>query len=147
VARRKIMEKQIHYKEVNVGDSLPTLKKHPTPRQLVMWAGASGDFYPIHYDKDFALSQGLPGIIVHGMLTASFLAQLVTDWMGDLGTFKILETSNRSMFFPNQDIICKGKITKKYIEKKENLVECEIWAENSKGEKCVMATALVALPS
>jgi acyl dehydratase len=140
------MAKQIYYQEVNVGDSLPTLVKHPTPRQLVMWAGASGDFYEIHYDKDFARSQGLPGLIVHGMLTTSFLAQLVTDWMGESGTFKVLDTSNRAMLFPDQDVICKGKITKKYIENKENFVECEIWAENSKGEKPVTAMALVTLP-
>jgi acyl dehydratase len=140
------MAKQIYYKELNAGDSLPTLIKHPTPRQLVMWAGASGDFYEIHYDKEFALRQSLPGIIVHGMLTASFLAQMVTDWMGDLGTFKVFETSNRAIVLPNQDVACKGKITKKYTENKENFVECEIWAENSKGEKCVTGTALVTLP-
>jgi acyl dehydratase len=140
------MAKQIYYKEVNTGDSLPTLIKHPTPRQLVMWAGASEEYTEYHYDKDFALSQGLPGIIVHGMLTASFLAQLVTDWMGDLGTLKMVETNNRAMLFPNQDIICKGRVAKKYSEDKEHFVECEIWAENSKGEKCVAATALVTLP-
>jgi len=140
------MADQVYYEDVEAGDSLPTLIKHPTPRQLVMWAGASGDYYEIHYDKDFALSQGLPGIIVHGMLTASFLAQLITDWMGERGTLKKFTTANRGMLLPNQDTICKGTVAKKYIEGVEHYVECEIWAENEKGEKAVLSSALVTLP-
>ena len=53
----------------------------PTTMQLVKYAGASGDYYQIHYDKDFALASGLPGVIVQGWLALAFLGQLVTDWM------------------------------------------------------------------
>ena len=59
--------------------------KEPTTRQLVQYAGASGDFYEIHYDKDFALGNMLDGPILHGALKSAFLGQLVTDWMGPLG--------------------------------------------------------------
>ena len=48
------MVEQIYYEDVKVDTELPTLVKHPTPRQLVMWAGAAGDLFEIHYDKDFA---------------------------------------------------------------------------------------------
>ena len=102
------MAEQIYFEDVKEDTELPTLVKHPTPRQLIMWAAASGDLYEIHYSKDFALSQGLPSIIVHGDLTASFLAQLMTDWMGELGTFKKLSTQNRAVLVPDEDIICKG---------------------------------------
>ena len=138
---------QPYYEDIEVDSELPTLIKHPTPRQLVMWAGASGDFYEIHYNTDFALSRGLPSIIVQGDLTAAFLAQLVTDWMGEQGTFKKLRTMNRGMMFPDEDIICKGKVSKKYIEGSNYFIECEAWAENSKGEKCVVGTVLVTLPT
>jgi len=138
---------QIYYEDVEQGDLLPVLVKHPTPRHLVMWAGASGDFYEIHYDKDFARSLALPGIVVHGMLCISFLAQLVNDWMGEYGTLKKLRTSNRGMLFPNEDISCQGQVTGKYIEGSEHYVECEVWAENNVGDKCVVGTALVTLPS
>ena len=141
------MAEQLYYEDVKEGNELPTLIKHPTPRQLVMWAGASGDFTEIHYDKDFALSQGLPGIIVHGDLTNAFLAQLITDWMGELGTFKKLRTSNRDMLIPDTDIFLKGKVSKKYIEGNEHCVECEIWVENYKHEKCVLGIAVVTLPA
>ena len=110
------MTKQIFYEEVVVGQSLPTLVKHPTPRQLVMWAGASGEFSEMHYDKEFALSMGFPGIIVHGMLMTSFLAQVVTDWMGERGTLKKIKTSNRQFVLVDQDIPCKGTVTNKYLK-------------------------------
>ena len=53
-----------------------------TTRQLVMYAGASGDFNPIHYDPDYAVSAGLGGIIAHGMLTMGMAGRCVTDWAG-----------------------------------------------------------------
>jgi len=71
-----------------LGEEIPELVKHPTTRQLVQYAGAQGDFYEIHYDQDFARSVGLPGVILHGLLKAAFLGQLVTDWHGDKGTLK-----------------------------------------------------------
>ncbi len=141
------MSGQIYYEDVAVGDTLPTLIKHTTPRQLVMWAGASGEFSEMHYDKEFALQKGFPGIVVHGMLTTSFLAQLVTRWMGEGGTLKKIRTKNEQFILVNEDIICKGSVSKKYVEKNEHFVECELRAENGKGERCVTAIANVALPS
>jgi acyl dehydratase len=140
------MAKQITYEDVMVGQPLPTLIKHPTPRQLVMWAGASGEFSEMHYDKEFALKMGFPGIIVHGMLMTSFLAQVLTDWMGEWGTLKKIKTNNRQFVLVDQDILCKGTVTAKYVREGEPTVECELWTENTAGEKCVTATAVVTLP-
>lgn len=137
---------QIYYEDVMVGDMLPTLVKHPTPRQLVQWASAAGEFSEMHYDKEFALAKGFPGIIVHGMLVVSFLGQMVTDWIGEWGTLKKTKTSNRRFILVDEDITCKGAVTKKEIEDGEHRVELELWAENSKGEKCVLGTAQVVLP-
>jgi hydroxyacyl-ACP dehydratase HTD2-like protein with hotdog domain len=141
------MASKLYYEDVEVGTEIPSLVKHPSPRQLVMWAGASGDFNEIHYDKDFALSQGQPDVIAHGPLSAAFLAQLMTDWIGDDGTLRKLYTNNRSVVFPRQVYTCKGKVTRKYVEGSDNYVQCDVWEENSKGEKCVTAMALVTLPS
>ena len=141
------MAKQIFYEDVEVGMEIPTLVKRPSTRQLVMWAGASGDYYEIHYDKDFALEKGLPGVIVHGKLKASFLGQLMTDWIGEEGSLKKLTCSYRGMDVPSDTLTCKGKVTKKYEEGGEHCVECDIWVENSKGEKTTLGTAVVTLPS
>ncbi len=140
------MAKQLTYKDVQVGMEIPPLLKHPTSRQLVMWAGASGDFAEIHYNKDFAISQGLPGVIVHGALTSSFLGQLLTDWIGKLGTLKKFGCQFRGMHFPGQDILCKGKVINKYTKDGECYVECEIWTENPRGERQTKGMAIVVLP-
>lgn len=141
------MTKQLYYEDVAVGSEIPSLVKHPTTRQLVMWAGASTDFYQIHYDKDFAQSNGLPGVIVHGQLSCSFLGQLITDWVGEEGSIRKLTCSYRGMNFPGEALTCKGKVTKKYVEDGGHYVESDIWVENPGGEKTVLGTAIVALPT
>ena len=138
---------QIYFEDVEVGMELPTLIKHPTPMQLVKFAGASEDWNPIHYDKDKALADGLPGTIVHGRLKNAFLVQLLTDWIGEKGWLKRISIQHRGMDLPCHPLACKGVVTRKYVEGGEHLVECEVWTENEKGEKTAPGRAVVALPS
>ncbi len=141
------MTRQIYYEDITEGSELPSLVKYPTTVQLVKYAGASGDYYQIHYDKDFAIANGLPGVIVHGWLTLSFLGQMVTDWLGEKGTLLKLSGAYRGMNKVHEDIICNGKVVKKYVEDSKNLARVDIWAENPQGEKTVTGTAIVSLPS
>jgi acyl dehydratase len=141
------MAQQVYYEDIEAGSEIPGLVKYPTTMQLVKYAGASGDYYQIHYDKDFAAANGLPGVIVHGWLTLAFLGQMITDWLGDSGTLVKLNGSYRGMNKVNEDIICSGKVVKKYIEDNKYLARVEIWAENPQGEKTVMGNAVVELPS
>lgn len=141
------MAKELFWDDIEVGTELPPLVKNPTTQQLVKWAGASGDFYQIHYDKDFAISTGLSGVIIHGALKSAWLGQLLGDWVGESGTIKKYGCSYRGMDVPDDTITCKGTVVKKYVEGDEHLVECEIWVENSRGERTTPGTGLVALPS
>jgi acyl dehydratase len=68
-----------------VGDDVAERTVHLTRDALVRYAGASGDFNPIHYRDDVAASVGLPGVLAHGMLTMGIAAQPVVDWIGDPG--------------------------------------------------------------
>ena len=136
-----------YWEDVSEGMEIPPLEKKPTTRQLVQYAGASGDFYEIHYDKDYAQASGLPGPILHGALKSAFLAQLVTDWIGEHGTLKKLSCQYRGMDVPGDTITCKGTVSKKYVEDGRHLVECEIWLENSKGERTTPGKATVVVPS
>ena len=138
---------QVYYEDIVEGAEISALVKYPTTMQLVKYAGASGDFYQIHYDKDFAVASGLPGVIVHGWLALAFLGQMLTDFLGDGGALVKLNGSYRGVNKVNEDIICNGKITKKYVEDGRNLVRVEIWAENPQGEKTVTGFAVLALPS
>ncbi|NUJ88841.1 MaoC family dehydratase [Plantibacter sp. MCCC 1A11337] len=72
-----------------VGDVVAERIVHLTRDALVRYAGASGDFNPIHYRDDVAASVGLPGVLAHGMLTMGIAAQPVVDWIGDPG--RVLE--------------------------------------------------------
>ena len=141
------MANEFFWEDVEVGTDIPPLVKDSTTQQLVRWAGASGDFYQIHYDKDFAVSTGLSGVIIHGALKSAWLGQLLDDWIGESGTIKRYGCSYRGQDIPGDTITCKGKVVKKYVEGDEHCVECEIWAENSKGEKTTPGTAVVVLPS
>lgn len=141
------MAEQVYYEDIEPGSELPALVKYPTTMQLVKYAGASGDYYQIHYDKDFALDNGLPGIIIHGWLALSFLGQMVTDWLGQGGVLLKLNGSYRGMNLVHEDLICNGKVTKKYVEDGKNLARLEIWVENPQGDKTVTGSAVVALPS
>ncbi|HEY1851464.1 MAG TPA: MaoC/PaaZ C-terminal domain-containing protein [Candidatus Binataceae bacterium] len=140
-------QKQFYYEDVEVGLELPSLKKDPSTQQLVKYAGASGDFYQIHYDKDFALKNHLPGVILHGALKNAFLGQLMTDFAGELGWLRKLSVQYRGMDQPGTPVTCKGKVIKKYIDGGNHLVDCEIWLENAQGEKTTPGSATVILPS
>jgi len=141
------MSNQTYFDEVNEGDEIPKLLKNCSTQQLVMWAAASGDFYQIHYDKDFAQSTGLKGLIVHGALKHAFLGQLVHDWAGEKGRVKSFGCQYRGMDEPNQEILCRGIVMKKYSEGNQNFVELDVWTENPQGQKTSPGTAVVTLPS
>jgi acyl dehydratase len=126
---------------VVAGEDIPVLVKHPTTRQLVQYAGAQGDFYEIHYDQDFARSVGLPGVILHGLLKAAFVGQLVTDWLGDRGTLKMFEVSYRGIDVPGKPYRCRGRVTK--VDGRD--VELEVWGEDHEGNRTTIGTATVEL--
>ncbi len=117
------MAKQTYFEDVEVGSAVGPLEKNPTTQQLVKYAGASGDFYQIHYDKDFALANKLPGVILHGALKNGFLAQLMTDFAGEHGWLRKLSVQYRGMDQPGSKVVCKGKVTRKYVENGNHLVD------------------------
>ena len=141
------MGKQLYFEHVEEGMEIPTLLKNPTTQQLVKYAGASGDYYQIHYDQDYARDNGLPTVILHGALKNAFLGQVMTDWIGEYGVLRKLSAQYRGMDTPGSAIYGKGVVKKKRVENGDNLVECEIWLENTKGEKTTPGQAVVALPS
>ena len=127
--------------KVEVGQELPELLKHPTTRQLVQYAGAQGDFYEIHYDQAYAKSVALPGVILHGLLKAAFLGQLVTDWLGDRGKLVTFEVSYRGVDTPGHPYRCRGRISNVDGEN----VEVEVWGEDESGKRTTVGTATVLI--
>ena len=141
------MAEQVYWEDVSEGMELPPMVKNPTTQQLVRYAGASGDFYQIHYDKDFAQGNQLDGVILHGALKNAFFGQFMTGWMGPSGALKRLACQYRGIDFPGDAITAKGKVLRAYKSEGQNLVDCEIWLENPEGQKTTPGSATVALPS
>lgn len=79
------MTATVAYDSVEVGTELPTLRVSIQRVNLVMYAGASGDFNIIHWNEKVATAVGLPDVIAHGMLTMAEAGRVVTDWVGDPG--------------------------------------------------------------
>ncbi|MER7172808.1 MaoC family dehydratase [Streptomyces mesophilus] len=77
------MSAKISYADVEVGTELPAQTFPVTRATLVQYAGASGDFNPIHWNEKFAVEVGLPDVIAHGMFTMAEAIRVVTDWTGD----------------------------------------------------------------
>ena len=79
------MTTNLKFTDVEVGTKLPALSVPIQRLNLIMYAGASGDFNIIHWNERFATSVGLPNVIAHGMFTMAAAIRVVTDWVGDPG--------------------------------------------------------------
>ncbi|NQU07540.1 MAG: MaoC family dehydratase N-terminal domain-containing protein [Candidatus Abyssubacteria bacterium] len=138
---------KVYFDDGRPGDEIPSLTKPPvTEVQLVKYAGASGDFNPIHTVHHYAEKAGLGGVIAHGMLSMGFAGEHITKWLGETGTLKRLKVRFTAMTRPGDVVTLKGKVTDKKTADGENIVECEIWAETQDGAKTITGTATVALP-
>jgi acyl dehydratase len=95
---------------VQPGDEIPALKVRPDRYLTVRYAGASGDFNPIHIDDDFARDVGLPGRILHGLWTMAQVARAQTEAAGGPHALKRLSVTFRGMGVPEHEITVTGTI-------------------------------------
>ncbi len=129
---------------VNVGDTLPPVVVENLSRtDLVRYAGASGDFNPIHHDETFAKAAGNPTVFGHGMLTAAFVGRCVTDFVGveNLRRFKVRFATR---VWPGDTITCTGTVTKVYDESGERRIDGEVTAKTQRGETAVTGSFTAA---
>jgi len=140
------MIKKIFFEDIHIGDEIPALVKEPiTEVQIVKYAGASGDFNPLHVVHSFGEKAGYGGVIAHGMLTMGFLAQMLTDWLHD-NFVKNIGVNFKAVSKPGDTITCRGKVIKKFSASNQNIVEIEMVAVNQRGEKAATGNAIVILP-
>ena len=110
-------------------------------RTLVQYAGASGDFYEMHYDLPFAQERGHPELSIHGLLKAARLGQLVDDWIGGRGSIVSFDVSYRGMDFRDQPVTCGGEVTRR----EGSIVELALWTKNAGGETTTTGAAVIEL--
>ena len=111
------MTASVRYADVSEGEELKSWTYDVQRLNLVMYAGASGDFNPIHWNEPFAKAVGLPDVISHGMFTMARIGQFVTDWAGDPGAVKRFKTRFTSpVVVPNEggnNVTVSGKVVRK----------------------------------
>jgi len=136
---------QVYFDDVKEGQDIPTLEKTPTNRTLVQWAGASGDFFELHYDKEFAKTMGYPNVLVHADL--SRLPDPALDRLGRReGRGQEDERPVSRQRLPRTEAALQGKVTKKYQKGNESIVELEIFVENPEGKQITLAPLLSLCP-
>jgi len=96
--------------ELAPGTELPTLRVTPDRDTTARYAGASGDFNPIHLDDEFAQSVGLPGRILHGLYTMALLARAQTDALGGPEHLKRLAVHFRGIALPEHEIVISSVV-------------------------------------
>lgn len=96
--------------EMKAGDQIPALKVTPDKYLTVRYAGASGDFNPIHIDEEFARAVGLPGRILHGLWSMAQVARAQTDAAGGPQHLKRLSVQFRGMGVPEQEVTVTGSV-------------------------------------
>lgn len=139
--------KNVLFEDVNVGDTMPELVLDPLQElQFVMYAGASGDFNPLHTVHAFGEMAGYGGVIGHGMLSMALTGRALTDWLG-LDAIKKYGVNFRAVTLPKDVLTVKGTVTKKYEEQGKNCIDIDMLTENQRGEKVIMGNATAVLPS
>ena len=136
---------QKSWKDAAVGDRLPTKEFQATTQRLVKYAGASGDFHPLHYDWAYAQSKGYPSPVVHGTLNRAWMVMLVSGWIGDPTRIKTLScrfvssvfsTGMRSMMEAAEDnitCIASGEVASVYEDNGQRYIECNLWVKRPDG--------------
>jgi acyl dehydratase len=135
-----------YFEDVEIGEEIPPLEKPPvTHLQLVRYAGASGDFNPLHTDPKVGEEIGTGGIIAHGMLIMGFVGQLLSDYVGPQALRKF-GVRFKGMTHLGDVITCTGKITEKYEENGEGHIAGKVQAVDQNGDVKVAGTFVAALP-
>jgi len=101
----------------------------------------------VHWDNAFAKSMGIPAAYDYGAQRLSWLANLITNWIGDDGWLKTIDFQLRRHNLIGDTTWCKGKVIDKYLKNGEHIVKCEIWAEDQRGESTASGNATVVLPT
>lgn len=125
---------RIKFSDVEVGAELPSLRTEPIEHMtLVRYAGASGDFNPIHTDPAFAEKVGLGGTIAHGMFTMAQIGRMVSDWVNPI-QIRQFGVKFKGMARPGQTLICTGTVKKKKEEDGKKLIFVSVQAADENGE-------------
>jgi hydroxyacyl-ACP dehydratase HTD2-like protein with hotdog domain len=118
--------------DLKVGDALPTRQHTPTNVSLFLYNAAVWNPHRIHYDETYTKEvERHPGIVIDGPLQGDWLAQCVTNWLGDAGVLLKFFYSNRIATYLGETLVSGGRITG--IDSKQHRVDIELFVKNAAG--------------
>ncbi len=139
-------EQKLFFDDIKEGDNAPEFRHELTRTDLVMYAGASGDFNPMHTDEVSAKAAGLPSVFGHGMFTAGILGKALTDFVG-VGNLRLYKVRFTKQTWPGETLTTNVTVAKKYEEGREHRVDLECAVVNQDGEAKLTGVATAALPA
>jgi len=135
-------EQKLFFEDVSEGDEAPALSHVLTRTDLVTYAGASGDFNPMHHDEIKAKEAGLPSVFGHGMFSMGFLATALTNYVG-IGNLTSYRVRFTKQTWPGETLSTSVAISEKRPNN-EIVLECAVVNEN--GEAKIQGEAVAVLP-
>ena len=138
-------EQKLKFEEVAVGDEAPATSHKLTRTDLVKYAGASGDFNPMHHDEVAAQAAGQPSVFGHGMFSMGLLGTALTDFVG-VGNITRYKVRFARQTWPDEVLSSKIVVTDKREEDGRKLVDLTVTLSNGDGEDKLVGEATAALP-
>jgi acyl dehydratase len=139
-------EQKLFFEDVAVGDEAPVTSHKLTRTDLVKYAGASGDFNPMHHDEVAAQAAGQPSVFGHGMFSMGLLGSALTDYVG-VGNVTRYQVRFARQTWPDEVLTSKIVITAKREDGDTKLVDLSVTLSNGDGEDKLVGEATAALPS
>lgn len=138
-------ERKLSFDAVKVGDEAPVITHKLTRTDLVRYAGASGDFNPMHHDEVAAQASGQPSVFGHGMFSMGVLGSALTDYVG-VGNLTRYQVRFARQTWPDEELTTKIVVTGKREEDGQKLIDMAVTLSNGDGEDKVVGEATAALP-
>jgi hydroxyacyl-ACP dehydratase HTD2-like protein with hotdog domain len=124
----------LSWKSVSPATQIPELIVCPDHTQIFMFSAVTWNRHHIHYNKDAAVSEGLPDIVVQRGLIGNFFARLITNWVGDGGELRKLTWKVTRSALPGKKLVCRGRVKEKIDSGDGKYLLCEITASNESDE-------------
>jgi acyl dehydratase len=137
-------EQKLFFDNVTVGDEAPVITHTLTRTDLVKYAGASGDFNPMHHDEIQAKAAGQPSVFGHGMFSMGLLGSALTDYVG-IGNVTRYSVRFARQTWPNEVLSSKIVVTAKREDEGKKLVDLAVSLANADGENKVIGEATAEL--
>jgi acyl dehydratase len=138
--------KTLYWNDVNEGDDIPSVSLDLTRDRVVMIVCGTRDIFPLHHDADFARASGYRAPTVPIAFLQGLIGRCLTDWTGPSGRIRGIRLILKTPGYQGDTINVGGKVIRKYVENRENKVDCELIVTKQDGTLAVDVQATVLLP-